>query len=66
MKYAGHINYRISKSPNGGWLAQFNCPAEGCGAPGTLTSDRELGPYDGSCRRGHEVHVPYITKTSAN
>ncbi|MEU6781519.1 hypothetical protein ABZ912_20125 [Nonomuraea angiospora] len=65
MRYAGHINYKIGPNPNGrGWLAQFKCPAAGCGADGTLTGDNELGPFDGSCSRGHEVYVPYVVKTS--
>jgi hypothetical protein len=66
MRYAGHINYKISQNPRGGWLAQSKCPAEGCGAAATATSASELGPYDGSCTRGHGIHVPYVTRSSTN
>ena len=67
LKYAGHLNYKIGKNPAGpGWLALYKCPAEGCGADGSLTSANELGPYDGSCDRGHGIHVPYVVRTSPN
>jgi hypothetical protein len=65
MKYAGHLNYKIEKDPSGsGWRAMFACPAEGCGADGSLTGKHELGPYSGSCSRGHEVYVPYVVRSS--
>ncbi|MDP4501112.1 hypothetical protein [Nonomuraea turcica] len=67
MRYAGHLNYKIGKNPHGsGWLALYTCPAEGCGVDAFATSANELGPYNGSCRRGHEIHVPYVTRTSPN
>ena len=66
MKYAGHINYKIQKLSSGRWLALYNCPATGCGVEGSATSANELGPYDGRCGRGHEMHAPSITKTSPN
>lgn len=67
MRYAGHLNYKIDKNPAGpGWLALYKCPVEGCSADGSATSANELGPYNGSCRREHQIHVPYVTKTSPN
>lgn len=67
MRYAGHVNYKISKNPRGsGWLAQSKCPAEGCSGNTTATSANELGPYDGSCTWGHGIHIPYVTRSSVN
>lgn len=67
MKYAGHLNYKIGRNPDGpGWLALYKCPAAGCGVDAFAASATELGPYNGSCSRGHEIHVPSVVKTSPN
>jgi hypothetical protein len=62
MRYAGHTNFEIKNNPRGGWLAVFDCTAEGCGAGASATGDHEFGPYTGSCSRGHGIYIPSVQK----
>ena len=55
---AKNTNFQVSPNPQGGWLGTLTCPAPGCNANATVTSQEKTGPYNGACTAGHMLSVP--------
>lgn len=56
------VNMRLSRGTGNTWLVELDCPAAGCGESAGAIGFSETGPFDGTCKAGHQLRIPYVKK----